>query len=123
MFDFKETFVWLLTLITEQKEKLFTILIFTMLGAACYFFFEQYTNEKSIGAKDIELLKSAHLEEIKKIREHQIDSEIEFQIAISACKKECRIKIDSIDDYYYHKFRNLHESVMRIDKKVNTLIR
>lgn len=122
MFNFAEIFDKISTLVTEKKDVVFTILIFAILGSLSYFLSTQVIREKEVGAKDIELLKSVHLDEIKKIRDHQIDSEIEFQRSIADCKRDCRIRLDSIEDYYANKYRTLHETVKRIDKKVNDLI-
>lgn len=122
MFDFKAIFDWISVLLTEQKDKLLTILIFSILVALSYFLYDRVGYEKETGGKDIEALKASHMEEIKKIREYQIESEIEFQRAIADCKRDCRIRLDSIEDYYANKFRTLHETVKRIDRKVSNLI-
>lgn len=122
MLSLKEIFDWITTLVTEQKDKLLTILIFSLLVGISYFLYNQVDREKEVGAKDIEILKAAHMDEIIKIRDHQIESEIEFQRSIADCKRDCRIRLDSIEDYYSNKFRTLHETVKRIDKKVNDLV-
>lgn len=111
------------SLFMEKRETLFTILIFSLLGFALYFVFSQLTKEKDVSSEDLRVLKERHAEEIKTLREYQLEADIQYQKDISACNREKRVALDSIEEYYYHKVKELRQSVKRLETKVNQLNR
>lgn len=111
------------SLFGEKRETLFAILILAMLGFAINFLYTQLTNEKDTSQEDLKALKTQHNEEIKLLREYQIESEIQYQKDISACKREMRMALDSIEDYYFNKVKDLRQSVKRLELKVEQINR
>lgn len=109
------------SLFMERRETLFSILIFSLLGFALYFVYSQLTREKDVSSEDLRILKEQHVEEIKTLREYQLDADIQYQKDISTCNREKRIAIDSIEEYYYHKVKELRASVKRLETKVNQI--
>lgn len=109
------------SLFGEKRETLFSILIVTVLAFALYAVYDQYIKEKDVSAEDLKALKEQQREEIKKLREYQIESDIEHQQEISELNRACRVKIDSIEEYYYVKFKELRNSVKRIETKISKL--
>jgi len=109
------------SLFTEKRETLFSILIFSLLGFALYFVYSQLTREKDVSSEDLRILKERHAEEIKTLRDYQLEADIQYQKDISACNRDKRVAIDSIEEYYYHKVKDLRASVKRLESKVNQI--
>lgn len=118
---FTEIFDFIKNLYTEKKETIFTVLIVAVICFVCYFLYGQLIREQDTSEKDLVALKEQQSVEIKKIREYQVDAEIQFQQEISNCHRECRQKIDSLEQFYYDKFKSLKNSIQRIENKVNII--
>lgn len=109
------------SLFTEKREALFSILVFSLLGFALYFVYSLLTREKDTNLEDVRILKEQHVEEIKALRAYQLEADIEYQREISLCNREKRIAIDSIEEYYYNKVKELRTSLKKVEAKFNLL--
>lgn len=109
------------SLFTEKREALFSILVFSLLGFALYFVYSLLTREKDANLEDVRILKEQHVEEIKALRAYQLEADIEYQREISLCNREKRIAIDSIEEYYYNKVKELRTSLKKVEAKFNLL--
>lgn len=109
------------SLFGEKRETLFAILILAMLAFAINFLYTQLNNEQDNSQEDIKELKAQHIEEIKAMRQYQIESDIQYQKDLSACTRDKRIAIDSIEEYYFNKVKELRLSIKRIKNKVELI--
>ena len=119
---YKELFDWIKSLLTERKDVLFSVLILAALVFTCVALYDRVGEERTIAVSDREAVKTQCQEDIRKLREYQIQAEIQFQEDLAACRRECRMKIDSIEQSYYQRFSDLHRAVKRLGQKVNTII-
>jgi hypothetical protein len=118
---FTEIFDKVFSLLHEKRETIFGVLIVAVLCFAIYAQYGYTTEDKTAYKADLAETKLKYDEEIKLLRINFINSQIEFNADIAACHRNCRNKVDSLEDYYFNEFRKLQKKVNNIDNKINQI--
>lgn len=58
-------------------------------------------------------------EEIKTIRQQFIDYQIQCNDDLLKVREECRMKIDSIEDNYYRKYKTQENQINKLEDEIN----
>ncbi|MCC6818683.1 MAG: hypothetical protein IT245_07320 [Bacteroidia bacterium] len=119
---FTEIFDKILSLLHEKRETIFGVLIVALL---CFTIYAQYgyTNEdKASYQAEIAAAKTKYDEDIKILRVNYINAQVEFNEEISSCHRDCRAKVDSLEEFYFNEFRKLQKKVNNIDNRINQIV-
>lgn len=119
---FTEIFDKVLSLLHEKRETIFGVLIVALL---CFTIYAQYgyTNEdKASYQAEIAAAKTKYDEDIKILRVNYINAQVEFNEEISSCHRDCRAKVDSLEEFYFNEFRKLQKKVNNIDNRINQIV-
>lgn len=118
---FTEIFDKIMTLLSESREKIFGILIVALLCFVIYALYSYTTEDKTFHQTDLAETKARYDEEIKILRINFINAQVDFNAEIETCHRDCRARIDSLEDFYFNEFRRMQKKVNNIDNRINYL--
>ena len=118
---FTEIFDKILLLYQEKKETVFSVLIVALLCFVIYALYTYTTEDKTFHQADLAETKARYDEEIKILRINFINAQVEFNAEITACHRDCRSKVDSLEEFYFNEFRKLKKKVDNIDNRINLI--
>lgn len=100
------------TLAAIKANPLSVLVVFVAMLALLFAYMWQNESNRVTGNCDNDL---------KKLRSEYVDFQISCNNEMIAIRKECRIKMDSIEDNYYGKFRKQERQISKLESDIDNI--